>query len=51
LLGPNGAGKTTTIWMLTGQIEARRGRASVAGCDFVEDQAQLKALIGVVFED
>jgi ABC-2 type transport system ATP-binding protein len=51
LLGPNGAGKTTTIRMLTGQIDPSGGRARVAGCDIVEDRAQLKALIGVVFED
>jgi ABC-2 type transport system ATP-binding protein len=51
LLGPNGAGKTTTIRVLTGQIDPSGGRACVAGCDVVRDRAQLKALIGVVFED
>jgi ABC-2 type transport system ATP-binding protein len=51
LLGPNGAGKTTTIRMLTGQINPTKGRATVAGCDVVRDRAQLKQLIGVVFED
>ena len=51
LLGPNGAGKTTTIRMLTGQIEPSRGQATVAGCDVVQDKAQLKERIGVVFEE
>jgi len=51
LLGPNGAGKTTTIRMLTGQIDPNGGSARVAGCDVVKNHAQLKARIGVVFEE
>ncbi len=51
LLGPNGAGKTTTIRMLTGQIDPSGGGARVAGCDVVKERAQLKARIGVVFEE
>ena len=51
MLGPNGAGKTTTIRMLTGQIVPDGGRATVAGCDVVKDHQQLKARIGVVFEE
>ncbi len=51
LLGPNGAGKTTTIRMLTGQIDPSGGSARVAGCDVVKERAQLKARIGVVFEE
>jgi ABC-2 type transport system ATP-binding protein len=51
LLGPNGAGKTTTIRLLSGQIDPNGGRATVAGCDVVKDRAQLKARIGVVFEE
>jgi ABC-2 type transport system ATP-binding protein len=51
LLGPNGAGKTTTIRLLTGQIDPSGGKAQVAGCDVVKDRAQLKARIGVVFEE
>jgi ABC-2 type transport system ATP-binding protein len=51
LLGPNGAGKTTTIRMLTGQIIPGKGNATVAGFDVVKERTQLKAHIGVVFED
>jgi ABC-2 type transport system ATP-binding protein len=51
LLGPNGAGKTTTLRMLTGQIDPSGGRARVAGCDVVRERPQLKAHIGVVFEE
>ena len=51
LLGQNGAGKTTTIRMLTGQINPGKGNASVAGFDVVKERTQLKAHIGVVFED
>jgi ABC-2 type transport system ATP-binding protein len=49
-LGPNGAGKTTTIKVLTGQLRPTSGTARVAGCDVVEERAQLKPRIGVVFE-
>ncbi|GHO43682.1 ABC transporter ATP-binding protein [Ktedonospora formicarum] len=51
LLGPNGAGKTTTIRMLTGQIIPSGGKARVAGFDIVQQQRELKRVIGVVFED
>jgi ABC-2 type transport system ATP-binding protein len=49
-LGPNGAGKTTTIKMLTGQLRPTSGKATVVGCDVVEDRQELKPQIGVVFE-
>lgn len=51
LLGPNGAGKTTTLRMLTGQIDPSKGSASVAGYDVVNERAQLKTRIGVVFQE
>ena len=41
-LGPNGAGKTTTIRMLTGQLQPTDGRATVMGCDVVDERDRLK---------
>ena len=49
-LGPNGAGKTTTIKLLTGQLRPTAGKATVLGCDVVQDRQDLKPQIGVVFE-
>jgi ABC-2 type transport system ATP-binding protein len=49
-LGPNGAGKTTTIRMLTGQLRPTDGRATVMGCDVVQERQDLKPQIGVVWE-
>ena len=49
-LGPNGAGKTTTIRMLTGQLQPTDGRATVMGCDVVDERDRLKPQIGVVWE-
>lgn len=50
-LGHNGAGKTTTIKMLTGQLVPSAGSARVGGFDVVRQRAQIKSIIGVVFED
>jgi len=49
-LGPNGAGKTTTIKMLTGQLRPTSGKATVMGCDVVDERQKLKPQIGVVFD-
>lgn len=51
LLGPNDAGKTTKIRILTGQIDANSGQATVAGCDVARDRSRLKERIGVVAGD
>ncbi len=50
-LGPNGAGKSTTIRMLTGLLTPRSGKAQVLGRDIGRDDPQLRAQIGVCFEE
>ncbi len=50
-LGPNGAGKSTTISMLCTLLQPSAGRASVAGFDVVERQAEVRRRIGLVFQD
>jgi ABC-2 type transport system ATP-binding protein len=47
LLGPNGAGKTTAVRILTTLLNPDEGSARVAGLDVVEDNARLRAQIGV----
>jgi ABC-2 type transport system ATP-binding protein len=51
LLGPNGAGKTTTIHMLTTLTVPSAGTARVAGYDIVREAPQVRARIGVTFQD
>lgn len=51
LLGPNGAGKTTTINMLTTLTPPSAGTARVAGFDVVRQADQVRARIGVTFQD
>jgi len=50
LLGPNGAGKTTAIELLTGQLEADGGSASVLGVDPSEDPIGVRERVGVLPE-
>ncbi|GAA4068310.1 ATP-binding cassette domain-containing protein [Nonomuraea soli] len=50
-LGPNGAGKTTTISMLCTLIHPTGGQARVAGHDVVTARDQVRANIGLVFQD
>jgi len=47
LLGPNGAGKTTTIKMLLGLVRMDAGTATVLGLDAGQDNARIKAVVGV----
>lgn len=51
LLGPNGAGKTTTISMLTTLLMPTSGYASVAGFDVMTQRDEVRAHIGVVFQE
>jgi ABC-2 type transport system ATP-binding protein len=50
LLGPNGAGKTTAIELLTGQLAADGGSASVLGVDPAEQPVGVRERVGVLPE-
>ena len=51
LLGPNGSGKTSTIHMLSTLIRPSQGTARVAGHDVKRASLQVRAAIGVVFQE
>ena len=51
LLGPNGSGKTTTMHMLATLVRPSTGTASVAGFDVVKAPVQVRASIGLVFQE
>jgi ABC-2 type transport system ATP-binding protein len=50
-LGPNGAGKSTTIGILCTLVQPTGGTASVAGCDVLRESGDVRARIGLVFQD
>ena len=50
-LGPNGAGKSTTISMLCTLLRPTSGRAAVAGFDVAREPDEVRARIGLVFQD
>ena len=50
LLGPNGAGKTTLLKILTGQLRATTGEATVLGLDVQSEPLEVKRRIGIVPE-
>ena len=51
LLGPNGSGKTTTLHMLATLIRPSAGAANVAGFDIAASPVQVRASIGLVFQE
>ena len=50
-LGPNGAGKTTTINMLCTLLPPSSGKATLNGFDSVKQAHEVRAAIGLVFQD
>ncbi|NVM30892.1 MAG: ABC transporter ATP-binding protein [Candidatus Helarchaeota archaeon] len=50
-LGPNGAGKTTTIRMLSCIIKPTTGNAQLNGYNIVEDQMEIRKMVGVLTEN
>ncbi len=51
LLGPNGAGKTTTVSILTTGLTKSAGTVRVAGYDLDSQQKEIRASIGILFQN
>ena len=51
ILGPNGAGKSTLLNMLTTLVAPHRGEARVCGADIRRAPGEVRARLGVVFQD
>jgi ABC-2 type transport system ATP-binding protein len=51
LLGPNGAGKSTTLSMLCTILKPTSGTATINGVDVTHHPAQVRRMIGIVFQD
>jgi ABC-2 type transport system ATP-binding protein len=51
LLGPNGSGKTTTLHMLATLVRPSAGSATVAGFDIAREPVNVRASIGLVFQE
>jgi ABC-2 type transport system ATP-binding protein len=51
LLGPNGAGKTTLVRILATLLRATGGRAMVSGYDVVQNEQQIRRIIGYAGQD
>jgi ABC-2 type transport system ATP-binding protein len=50
-LGPNGAGKSTLVRMLCTLLAPTGGRATVAGCDVLDEPEAVRLRIGVALQD
>ena len=50
LLGPNGAGKSTTLRVLSTLARPTKGTATIGGFDIVNDDTEVRKLIGIVSE-
>jgi ABC-2 type transport system ATP-binding protein len=50
-LGPNGAGKTTTINLLCTLLAPTEGEATVNGFSVIKERDQVRASIGLVFQE
>src|SRR5574337_1099937 len=50
-LGPNGAGKTTTINILCTLLAPSGGTAEIAGYDCAKNPDEVRAAIGLIFQD
>jgi ABC-2 type transport system ATP-binding protein len=50
-LGPNGAGKSTTINILCTLLSPTSGNAEIAGYDCVKNPDEVRASIGLIFQD
>ena len=50
-LGPNGAGKTTTINILCTLLTSTSGSAKIAGYDCAKNPDEVRAAIGLIFQD
>jgi ABC-2 type transport system ATP-binding protein len=51
LLGPNGAGKTTLVRILATLLRATEGHAWVGGYDVVQDEQEVRRIIGYAGQD
>nr|WP_240107312.1 ATP-binding cassette domain-containing protein [Streptomyces sp. MUM 203J] len=49
-LGPNGAGKSTTLALLCALARPTAGQATVAGADVLTEAAQVRRLVGMLFQ-
>jgi len=50
-LGVNGAGKSTTIDMLSTMLAADAGRAAIGGHELGKEDAKIREIIGIVYQD